>query len=75
MSTQELITQLRTRPGVLAVHYDEQERVLTLRYDGGRVNVADIEALARSAGATLRMLPAETRPLTPEEAERRRCPG
>ncbi|ABQ88888.1 heavy metal translocating P-type ATPase [Roseiflexus sp. RS-1] len=69
MSTQELITQLRTRPGVLAVHYDEQERVLTLRYDGGRVNVADIEALARSAGATLRMLPAETRPLTPEEAE------
>lgn len=69
MSTQELIAQLRTRPGVLAVHYDEQERVLTLRYDGGRVNVADIEALARSAGATLRMLPAETRPLTPEEAE------
>ncbi|MDW8145780.1 MAG: heavy metal translocating P-type ATPase [Roseiflexaceae bacterium] len=69
MSTQELIAQLRTRPGVLAVHYDEQEHVLTLRYDGGRVNVADIEALARSAGATLRMLPAETRPLTPEEAE------
>lgn len=69
MSTQELISQLRTRPGVLAVHYDEQERVLTLRYDGGRVNVADIEAFARSAGATLRMLPAETRPLTPEEAE------
>ncbi len=69
MTAQQLATQLRARPGVISVHYDERERVLTLRYDGGRVDVTAIEALARRAGATLRMLPAESRPLTPEDAE------
>lgn len=69
MTTQQLIAQVRARPGVLSAQYDEHERVLTLRYDGGRVDIAAIEALVRRAGATLRLLPVEARPLTPEEAE------
>src|SRR5215207_3591205 len=67
MSIQQLLASVRAYPGVNGADYDERNSTLTLRYSGSSRNMAELEALARRAGARLRVRQAPA--ATPEDAE------
>lgn len=68
----QLITQVRQSPGVIATSYDPANQILTLQYNPGQTDISAIENLAHQHGATLRTQPAPrdaASPLTQEDAE------